>query len=96
MDNLEELAERFGVKIRYEAKEEEEGRYILVGGMCLLRGDYVLIINSRATTMNRINTLATPVKDFDLSIRFTYCLLLGKYWIGSLSKDPSASMVNIG
>jgi hypothetical protein len=38
----------------------------VVGGLCLLRGEYILIINSKATTMDRINTLATALKHFDL------------------------------
>jgi hypothetical protein len=66
IDNLEELAERFGVKIRCEAIKQDEDLVIVVGGLCLLRGEYVLIINSKATTMDRIKTLAMALKHFNL------------------------------
>jgi len=38
----------------------------VVGGLCLLKGEYVLIINSKATTRDRIKALATALKHFDL------------------------------
>jgi N-dimethylarginine dimethylaminohydrolase len=64
--HLEELTERFGVKIRYDAMKEDEDSIHVVGGLCLLRGEYILIINSKATTMDRIKTLATALKHFNL------------------------------
>jgi hypothetical protein len=60
------LAERFGVKIRYEPIKEDEDSIHVVGGLCLLRGEYVIIINCKATTKDRIETLATALKHFDL------------------------------
>ena len=66
IDQLEELAERFGIQIRCEAIKQDEDLVNVVGGLCLLRGEYVLIINSKATTMDRIKTLATALKHFDL------------------------------
>ena len=60
------MAERLGIKIRYGAIKEEEDSIRVVGGLCLLREEYVLIINSKATMMDRIKTLATAVKHFDL------------------------------
>jgi hypothetical protein len=66
LEQLEELAERFGVKIRYEAIKEDEDSIHVVGGLCLLRGEYVLIIDSRATVKDRVQTLATALKHFDL------------------------------
>jgi hypothetical protein len=66
IDQLEELAERFGVKIRYEAIKEDEDSIHVVGGLCLLRGEYVVIINRNATTKDRIETLATALRHFDL------------------------------
>ena len=61
------MAERFGVKIRYEAIKEEEDSIHVVGGLCLLRGEYIVLTSSKATTNNRIETLATAVKHFDLN-----------------------------
>jgi len=66
IDLLEELAEGFGVKIRYEAIRQDEDAVFVAGGLCLLRGEYILIVNSRATVNDRINTLATALKHFDL------------------------------
>ena len=66
MDYLEELAERFGIQIRYEAIKQDEDSTYVVGGLCLLKGEYVLIINSKATMKDRIRTLAMAVKHFDL------------------------------
>ena len=66
IDHLEELAEKFGVQIRYEAIKEDEDSINVVGGLCLLKGEYVLIINSKAPAKDRIKTLAMAVKHFDL------------------------------
>jgi hypothetical protein len=66
IDQLEELAERFSIQIRYEPIKQDEDLVKLVGGLCLLRGEYVLIIDSKATTQDRIRTLAEAVKHFDI------------------------------
>ena len=66
IDQLEELIKSFGVQIRREPIKQDEDLVKVVGGLCLLRGEYVLIISSKATTMDRINTLATALKHFDL------------------------------
>lgn len=65
-EQLEELIKSFGIQIRHEAIKQDEDLVNVVGGLCLLRGKYVLIINSKATTMDRIKTLATALKHFDL------------------------------
>jgi len=66
IEELEELIKSFGIQIRHEPIKQEEDLVNIVGGLCLLRGEYVLIINSKATTMDRIKTLATALKHFDL------------------------------
>ena len=66
IDQLEELAGRFGVQIRYEPIKQEEDFVRIVGGLCLLRGEYVVIIDSKATMRDKIRTLAEAVKYFDL------------------------------
>ena len=63
---LEELAEKLGIEIRYEAIRQDEDSANVVGGLCLLKGTYVLIINSRARAKDRIKALAMAVKHFDL------------------------------
>ncbi len=66
IDLLEELTGRLGIHIRYEAIKEDEDSIRVVGGLCLLKGEYVLIINSKAPVKDRIRTLAMAVKHFDL------------------------------
>ena len=66
VEQLEELIERFAVQIRHEAIKQDEDLVTIVGGLCLRGGEYVLIINSKATVIDRINTLATALKHFDL------------------------------
>ncbi len=66
IEQLEELVKSFGIQIRGEAIKQDEDLVKVVGGLCLLKGEYVLIINSKATTMDRIWTLATALKRFDL------------------------------
>ncbi|HYA92952.1 MAG TPA: hypothetical protein VEK32_15810 [Thermodesulfobacteriota bacterium] len=66
IEQLEELIRSFGIQIRHEAIKQDEDSVNVPGGLCLLRGEYVLIINSKATKTNRINTLATALKHFDL------------------------------
>ena len=66
IEQLEELIKSFGVQIRREPIRQDEDLVKVVGGLCLLRGEYILIINSKATTMERINTLGTALKHFDL------------------------------
>ena len=66
IEQLEELVKSFGIQIRSEAIKQDEDLVRVVGGLCLLKGVYVLIINSKARTMDRIWTLATALKHFDL------------------------------
>jgi N-dimethylarginine dimethylaminohydrolase len=66
IEQLEELVKSFGIQIRHEAIKQDEDLVHVAGGLCLLRGEHVLIINSKATTMDRIKTLATALKHFDL------------------------------
>ncbi len=66
IEQLEELVKGFGIRIRSEAIKQDEDLVRVVGGLCLLKGEYVLIINSNASTMDRIWTLATALKHFDL------------------------------
>ena len=66
IEQLEELVKSFGIQIRSEAIKQDEDLVKATGGLCLLKGEYVLIINSKATTMDRIWTLATALKHFDL------------------------------
>ena len=63
---LEELGKKFGVQIRYEAIKQEEDLTFVAGGLCLFKGQYVLIINPKASVRDKIRTLAVALKHFDL------------------------------
>ncbi len=63
---LEELAEKFGVQVRYEAIRQDEDLTFVVGGFCLFKGEYVLIINPKASGKDKIWNLAVALKHFDL------------------------------
>ena len=66
IEQLEEWIKSFSVHIRSEPIKQDEDLVKVFGGLCLLRGKYVLIINSKTTTMDRIKTLATALRHFDL------------------------------
>jgi len=66
IDQLEELARGFGMQIRYEAIKQDEESKKVVGGLCLLKGEYILIIDSKATGKEKIKILAEALKHFDL------------------------------
>ena len=64
LGQLEELAGKLGIQIRYEAIKREglSG----TGGLCRLKEEYVLIVNSSTTVKNKIRIFAGAVKRFDL------------------------------
>jgi hypothetical protein len=66
IDQLEELAETFGIQIRYEPIKQDEDLVKVVGGLCLLRGEYVLIIDSKAAAIDKIRIFAEALRHFDL------------------------------
>lgn len=89
IDQLEELAERFGIQIRYEAIKQDDDSINVVGGLCLLKGEHVLIINSKATLRDRIETLAKALRHFDLDQVYI------KPALRELLDKPSASSNNM-
>jgi len=64
LDQLEELLERFGVRIRHEPIKQDEDSIHVAGGLCLLKGEYVLIINSKAAIRDKIWILGIALKQF--------------------------------
>ncbi len=65
IEELEELIKRFEVQIRYEPIKQDEDSINVVGGLCLLKGEYVLIINSKAAIRDKIRALGMALKHFD-------------------------------
>ncbi len=65
LSQLEELAEGLGVKIRYD-KILKEGSFFS-GGLCRIKGEEMIIINSRVSVEDKIDILAKALTSFDLS-----------------------------
>lgn len=65
LGQLEELAHSLGIEIRYEPLRRESSFF--PGGLCRVKGEYVLILNATATTEDKIQTMAKAVNRFDLS-----------------------------
>jgi hypothetical protein len=62
---LEEVAQSLGIEVRYE-NMKRQGSFTS-GGLCRLKGQYLLIINSRAAARDKIEALAKALKRFDLT-----------------------------
>ena len=65
LQQLEELAERLGVKILYESLGQEE--FVIRSGSCTLRGQLLAIIDQRLPPAEQIRVLADCLARFDLS-----------------------------
>ena len=65
LSHLEELAQGLDVEVRYEPMRREGPTF--PGGLCRLKGKYVLIIDSKAATWDKIQALAKGLHRFDLS-----------------------------
>ncbi len=65
LSQLEELAHSLGIEIRYEPLKRESSFF--PGGLCRIKGEYVLILNAAATTEDKIQTMAKALNRFDLS-----------------------------
>lgn len=62
---LEELAEKLEISVRDENINLEESSSN--GGLCRIEGKYMLILNSRATTAEKIQVMIKALQQFDLS-----------------------------
>jgi len=60
---LEELADRLGIPIRYEIiKDELTGP----GGLCRVDGEFILLIDTKATAKEKIEIMTEALRRFDL------------------------------
>ena len=64
LGQLEELARSLGREIRNEPIRREGS--FSPGGLCRLKGEYLLIFNTKATREDRIEALVQAVGRFDL------------------------------
>jgi hypothetical protein len=65
LSQLEELTESLGIKIRYE-KILKEGSFFS-GGLCRIKGEDIIIINSKISIEDKIDILARALISIDLS-----------------------------
>jgi len=63
---LEQLARGFGIKIRQEPISLDEEGINVVGGLCKLKGEQLLIINSKASIKDKIRAFVQALSNFDL------------------------------
>jgi hypothetical protein len=62
LELLEAAATQLAVKVSYEPLAAAVG----MGGLCRVKGQYRVIIDKRATTSERVATLATALSTFDV------------------------------
>ncbi len=65
LTHLEELAESLGIKVRYEQLKKESTFF--PGGLCRVKGEDIIIINSSTVIEDRVEILARELSSFDLS-----------------------------
>ncbi len=65
LNQLEELAQRLGITVRYEPlRGDGFGR---IGGFCRVNGQDFVIINKKATGIEKVHMLIDVLKSRDLS-----------------------------
>jgi hypothetical protein len=62
---LEDLARSLSIEVRYEPFKREG--LFSSGGLCKLKGQYLLIVNAQSSNRDKIEALAAAVNRFDLS-----------------------------
>lgn len=64
LELLETAADQLGIRVSYEALATT---VMMNGGLCKVKGAYRVIIDKRATTEERVITLATALATFETS-----------------------------
>jgi hypothetical protein len=64
LGQLEDLADKLGIAVRHFKfiRDESSGP----GGLCRIRGEYVLFLDSQATTKEKVSVTIEALKQFDL------------------------------
>ena len=65
LNQLEELAEKLEILVRDENINIDESSSN--GGLCRVEGEYILILNSKATVNEKIQVIINALHQFDLS-----------------------------
>ena len=64
LSQLEEVADRLGITIRYETLTLEESSS--PGGLCRIEGEYVLILDPQAPVREKVQVLIKALKGFPI------------------------------
>src|SRR5689334_9393825 len=65
LELLEAAAEQLGIRVSYESLQTALGG--VHGGLCRVKGAYRIIVDKRATSEERVTTLASAIATFDVS-----------------------------
>ncbi|MBA3462941.1 MAG: hypothetical protein H0T46_23500 [Deltaproteobacteria bacterium] len=63
LELLEATADQLGIKVSYEPLQTS----VVNGGLCRVKGAYRVIVDKRATSEERVTTLATALATFETS-----------------------------
>ena len=88
LGQLEDLARGLGIEVRYEMLKREGAS--TQGGLCRLKGQYLLLVNSKAPNRDKIEALALAVNRFDLSQVFMKPGL--RDFLARIPKDEAAPL----
>jgi hypothetical protein len=61
LELLENAADQLGIRVSYDTLQTS----VLHGGLCKVKGAYRIIIDKKATSEERVVTLATAIATFD-------------------------------
>ncbi|HDM09153.1 MAG: hypothetical protein DRH15_02605 [Deltaproteobacteria bacterium] len=64
LSQLEQLACKLGVEVRYESFEDEPGN--CAGGSCRVKGKHLVIVNQNRPLEDQVEVLRRALKSFDL------------------------------
>lgn len=67
LELLESAADQLGIKVSYEPLQLSGIQTGMRGGLCKVKGTFRVIIDKRATSEERMVTLATALSGFDTS-----------------------------
>ena len=65
LSQLEELAEGLGILVRDENMNIDD--VSSTGGLCIVEGQYILILNSKTSLQEKIQVAIRALRQFDLS-----------------------------
>jgi hypothetical protein len=67
LGQLERLARRIGLEVRFEAFDPRASRR---GGLCTLRGTPLVLVDAHATTLDKVGVLCDALARFDIEVMY--------------------------